>query len=618
MSIVHVLDDNTINKIAAGEVVERPASVVKELIENSLDAKARRIEIEIMSGGTSLIRVSDDGIGMNPEDAKLSILRHATSKIAKADDLFDICSLGFRGEALPTIASVSKFSLVTRTENSELGSCIKIYGGKNTEYQEIGCKIGTTISVEDLFFNVPARKKFMKTVHTEMSKINDCVVKLALANPDVSFRLISNNKNVVLTPGNGSLRDTIQSIYGGKVGDSLLELNYSSEDGEIVSYGYISKPSMLRSNRAWQTFIINGRIIESKMLTKAIDNAYHSLLPKSGFPLVVLGMTLPQRKIDINVHPRKTEIKFEDEGSVFRLAYKAVLEAIRPDCQLLNDVAGVVSHPERHILPETSDRVIYVPQVSQQNLEASAYALNQSNFNVASTLEAMSDNNIGDFHLAEEKHNYSSSEMTVSNNIDRLWEEEPDKEDRLVMQPVCQIDLCYIIAKNDNDLYIVDQHAAHERILYDRCSAMTGDIPSQRLLVHPIMHFSEMEAELLEEYKLMLYSMGFEIEASGELEYRLMAVPMDIPVSDAETVVRVILQSLIETSAVDASQIRHACLAMTACKAAVKKGDELNLAQMQIILEELSQTSRPYTCPHGRPTILKFTSKELAKMFKRI
>ncbi|MBR5162804.1 MAG: DNA mismatch repair endonuclease MutL, partial [Schwartzia sp.] len=345
MSIVHLLDDDTVNKIAAGEVVERPASVVKELIENAVDAGATVIETEVMAGGTSLMRVTDNGCGMNREDAELAVKRHATSKIKTGEDILTVPTLGFRGEALPTIAAVSRFSMVTRRKEDELGVSVRIIGGKKPEISEAGASPGTTVKVEDLFFNTPARKKFMKTTHTEGMKVNDCVVKAALAEPGVSFRLINNNKVSVKTPGTGSLRDAIVAIYGGAVGESLLPLSFEDEDVKIT--GFLTKPSMLRSSRAWQTFIVNGRVVENKAMARAVDNAYHSLLPKAGYPLAVLVVEVPARSVDVNVHPRKAEIKFEDEGRIFKAVYKAVVDAVRPEGQSLEQVAAVARVPEQ-------------------------------------------------------------------------------------------------------------------------------------------------------------------------------------------------------------------------------------------------------------------------------
>ena len=277
MTKIHVLDDNTINKIAAGEVVERPASVIKELIENAMDAGATRIEVEIMAGGTSFMRVTDNGKGMSKEDASVAILRHATSKIQEVSDLNSISTMGFRGEAPPTIASVSRFTMLTREPGSDLGTKVEISGGKAPDIIEMGCNVGTSIKVEDLFFNTPARKKFLKTNHTEGGKINDFIIKLALSRPDIAFQFINNNKTSVVTPVNGNLFDTVQAIYGGQVADSLLTLNLEDEDLKIS--GFITKPSMLKSSRTWQTFIANGRIIQNRAIAKAIDNAYRALIP---------------------------------------------------------------------------------------------------------------------------------------------------------------------------------------------------------------------------------------------------------------------------------------------------------------------------------------------------
>ena len=635
MSIIHVLDDSTINKIAAGEVVERPASVIKELVENSIDAGATRIEVEIMAGGTSFMRVTDNGKGMSLEDAKLAILRHATSKIQKVADLNTIGTLGFRGEALPTIASVSRFLLLTRQEGQELGTQVKISGGKTPDIQEAGCNIGTTIKVEDLFFNTPARKKFLKTTHTEGSKINDFIVKLALSNPSIAFKFINNNKMSVATPGNGSLFDAIQSIYGGQVSDSLLGLAFESEDIKIT--GYITKPSMLKSSRGWQTFIVNGRIISNKAIAKAIDNAYHSLLPKSGFPLAVLEINVPQRTIDVNVHPQKSEMKFEDEGRIFKAVYKTIVDAIRPAGQTLKNVAAEVEHVERHYtmepmhfvpaaapapaasgpaMPAAAPRTIYeavhrpasAPAVSFAEAQAQLQQERQTSPRPAETAEVPG-------------QTYAPAEAVLAPAQEVAEQPSETSAEALAYEgsivPIGQVDLCYIIAQDAKGLYIVDQHAAHERILYDKFSAMAESIPSQQLLVHQLLDFDHKETELIEQNQELFRTLGFDMEACGENEFRLKEVPADIPAAEAEDIIREILTSLHDMHALTAQEIRHACLATTACRAAIKAGDELNLRQMQIILEELSHTARPYTCPHGRPTILKFSSDELAKMFKR-
>ena len=591
MSFVHVLDDNTINKIAAGEVVERPASVVKELVENAIDAKADRIEVEIMAGGTSFMRVSDNGIGMSREDAEKAILRHATSKIVQVDDLQAIATLGFRGEALPSIASVSRFNLQTRQAGAELGTEIKITGGKTTEIGVAGCNLGTTIRVEDLFFNTPARKKFLKTNNTESGRINEFIIKLAISHPEIAFKLINNNKSSLATPGRGDLKETLQSLYGASVGQSLLPLEFEDED--IKLWGFVSKPSAIRSSRSWQTFIVNGRIIASRAIAKAIDNAYHALIPKSGYPLIALNIEVPQHTIDVNVHPQKTEMKFEDEGGIFKAVYKAVLDAVRPKGQVgqLGQLAAQADHVQQHV---------------EKGLQELNFGQSVMNFPLREEKPAMTWQE-GTIALAQDK-----SVKSVQSVVD-----EEEKLPTAGMIPIGQVDDTYIIAQDEDSLYIVDQHAAHERVLFDRFSAQAEHIPSQQLLVHLILDFSTHESQIIEENLELLAGLGFGLEPSGPNQFRLMEVPADVPSSQAEEFIREVLASMEELHRPTAAELRQAVLATTACKAAIKAGFKLNYRQMEILLQELNDTAMPYTCPHGRPTIIKFSSDELAKMFKR-
>ncbi|MDY5330170.1 MAG: DNA mismatch repair endonuclease MutL [Anaerovibrio sp.] len=591
MSFVHVLDDNTINKIAAGEVVERPASVIKELVENAIDAKADRIEVEIMAGGTSFMRVSDNGIGMSREDAEKAILRHATSKIVQVDDLQAIATLGFRGEALPSIASVSRFNLQTRQAGAELGTEIKITGGKTTEIGVAGCNLGTTIRVEDLFFNTPARKKFLKTNNTESGRINEFIIKLAISHPEIAFKLINNNKSSLATPGRGDLKETLQSIYGASVGQSLLPLEFEDED--IKLWGFVSKPSAIRSSRSWQTFIVNGRIIASRAIAKAIDNAYHALIPKSGYPLIALNIEVPQHTIDVNVHPQKTEMKFEDESRIFKAVYKAVLDAVRPKGQVgqLGQLAAQADHVQQHV---------------EKGLQELNFGQPVMNFPLREEKPAMTWQE-GTTALAQDK-----SVKSVQSVVD-----EEEKLPTAGMIPIGQVDDTYIIAQDGDSLYIVDQHAAHERVLFDRFSAQAEHIPSQQLLVHLILDFSTHESQIIEENLELLAGLGFGLEPSGPNQFRLMEVPADVPSSQAEEFIREVLASMEELHRPTAAELRQAVLATTACKAAIKAGFKLNYRQMEILLQELNDTAMPYTCPHGRPTIIKFSSDELAKMFKR-
>lgn len=642
MMRISVLDDATINKIAAGEVVERPASVIKELVENALDAQATKIEIEIAAGGTSLMRVTDDGIGMSREDAVLAIRRHATSKIRSAADLYELSTLGFRGEALPTIASVSRFSLRTREHDAELGTEIMILGGKTPEIAETGCSIGTRIQVEDLFFNTPARKKFLKTTHTEGAKISDFVTKLSLANPETAFRFINNNKVSLITPGNGSLFDVIQSVYGKETADSLLSLSFEDENIRIT--GYITKPNMLKSSRAWQTFIVNDRIVNNKAIAKAVDNAYHSMVPKSGFPMVVLKIDVPQRTIDVNVHPQKTEMKFEDEGRIFKAVYKAITDAVRPEEQRLGDVAAGVQAPMRQYVVEPMEFRPAIAQAAGGQGDAgratASTVQRQGRETNSSAPPPLFDRGRGhmpvrpeayslDFRAAQQELHEGGAaylprermESDAGGSLARSVGDAPAPLETGVyageIYPIGQVDKCYIIAQDGTGLYLIDQHAAHERILYDRFARRAAEIPSQQLLVHPILSFDADEAAFVEEHLETFRSLGFDMVASGAQEFRLSEVPSDIEEHEAEDTIREILTLVHANRQVSAEELRHACLATTACRAAIKSGEELNLKQMQLLLEELAHTDRPYTCPHGRPTILKFSSDELAKMFKR-
>ena len=641
MSFVHVLDDNTINKIAAGEVVERPASVIKELVENAIDAHADRIEVEIAAGGTSFMRVSDNGIGMSRQDAELAILRHATSKIVKVDDLLTIGTLGFRGEALPSIASVSRFTLTTRQAGDELGTEIKISGGSLPEIGETGCGIGTTIRVEDLFFNTPARKKFLKTNNTEGGKINEFIVKLAISNPQIAFKLINNNKMAVSTPGNGDLKDTLQSIYGGTVGSALLPLEFEDED--IRLSGFVTKPSAIRSSRSWQTFIVNGRIIANRAIARAIDNAYHALIPKTGYPLVALNIQVPQNTVDVNVHPQKSEMKFEDESRVFKAVYKAVLDAIRPKDevrqlgQLGNMAAGVeqaeidrhVAHGMQEILLEAKDverasaaPARYVPVYEERRQAAMQWREAAARMEVPKTAEPPEPEPQPVFvPEAETVHEMVSvpemKHVPESVSVPEPMPVENDREQSCRMVPIGQVDNTYIIAQDADGLYIVDQHAAHERILFDRFSARAGEIPVQQLLVHLMLDFSSHEAEIIENNLAMLKELGFGLEPAGPNQFRLTEVPADVPSGEAEDFIREILASLEELHKPSAAELRQAAIATASCKAAIKAGFKLNFRQMEILLAELNDTAMPYTCPHGRPTIIKFSTDELAKMFKR-
>lgn len=614
--MIELLPEATINKIAAGEVVERPASVVKELIENAMDAKAKTIEVEIDGGGIGLIRVTDDGIGMQKKDAKTAVLRHATSKLKDASDLSRLSTMGFRGEALPTIASVSKFSLLTRIDGEDFATAVEITGGKPPTITEAGGRVGTTVKVEDLFFNTPARKKFLKTPRTEISRANDIVMKLALARPDISFRLKSGGREVLRTPGSGDLKETIRAVYGADVAAASLSLDFSED--EVSVRGFVTKPTVLRSSRAWQTFIVNGRVIENRAIARAIDNAYRALIPKSGYPLAVIVITLPLSSVDVNVHPQKTELKFEDEPKIFHSVYHAITDAIQEASRGLSKIAATAENAERHIENSMLFAKDY-PKLETIN-ESKKVENNKCGDNTQSGY--LSRKNVET--KAETKNETSETkepqDAEFSTPTERVYGNVPaatsDKRELAVI-PIGQVDRCYIIAKDASGLYIVDQHAAHERILFDRLTREAENIPIQQLLVHIMLNFSPREADIVENNSEIFSKLGFTLVPSGKTVFRLTEIPADIPVGEAEDALREILVGVLEKPEVTAASIRKEVLAITACRGAIKAGDELNLKQMEMLLDELSKTDYPYTCPHGRPTILKFSTGELDKMFKR-
>lgn len=620
MSNIKLLDAKTINKIAAGEVVERPASVVKELVENSIDAGAHRIEIEIQNGGKALIRVTDDGVGMSHEDSLLAIKRHATSKLIAAEDLQRISTLGFRGEALPTIAAVSKFTLQTRRADDELGTKLKVDGGKLDDAHEVGCKVGTTVLVEDLFFNTPARLKFLKATPTEANRIHDFIVKLALSRPDVAFRFVNGNRSALVTPGNGKLIDTLSAIYGTELTDSLLKLRRDDKDLKLA--GFVTKPNIIKSYRGWQTFIVNGRVVESRTISKAVDEAYKSLIPKTGFPFAVIKIDVPQNSIDVNVHPQKIELKFEDEGKIFKATYHAVREAVegRVDVKAevehdLTEVAAAPDTPhfEQMTLGDEFKEIDPPKKVRERKKNP------QDDFDLEKVLTTVADykNNSAPEPLVEPEEISATEEIS---SPEKISEPVDTPTPALELEPIGQVAKCYIVAQGGNDLYLIDQHAAHERIIFDRLSGYAEKIPAQGLLIHRVMKFDSREAELVEKNLNVFAELGFTMEPSGANEFRLIEVPIDAADTDAENLLREILTEIfIGLNDADdiAKKIRRAVLATTACKAAIKAGQELNLRQMQILLNDLAKTAHPHTCPHGRPTIIKFSSDDLAKMFKR-
>ena len=624
-SIIHVLDEKTANKIAAGEVVERPSSVIKELTENALDAGATTVEIEIADGGSSYMRVSDNGSGMSEEDAKKSIIRHGTSKISSIEDIFSITSLGFRGEAVPSIAAVSELVMTTRMNDTDLAFRMVLSGGSVKEEEHTGASVGTTMEVRNLFFNTPARKKFMKSERTESSKISDIITKLALTRPDVAFTFINNGRTVLQTGGTGDDLETIAAIYGAAVAKEVFPVTYENENFTI--HGFVGKPSLLKSTRAWQTCIVNRRVIHNAVVFKAIENAYHALLPKSGYPFALLYVETDPATIDVNVHPAKTEIKFADEQQMYRAVYHCIITAL--------------------MSREKPEQIATPVNLSTRQIEKAVPAKEVENRQGSFTFSTPRD---GGFSTEGRKNNGGSLEhgYVPVQRQDKPYTPEPHvkayaageenpfsavreelsesvKEhsvihfdgDEDVFIPLGAVADCYIVAKKGEDLYIIDQHAAHERVRYDKFCKRTESMPSQQLLTAEFVEADSSDMQLFSEKEEVFRDLGYIYTEAGPTTLRMEAIPADLPTSHIADSLQEICHILHESPQTDKATLRHSSLAYLSCHGAVKAGDTLNVREMKELLESLFHTETPYVCPHGRPIIVRFTPGELAKLFKR-
>ena len=636
MAVIHVLDEVTANQIAAGEVVERPVNAVKELVENAVDAGASSIEVEIADGGMTYIRVTDDGCGMTEEDAKLSVIRHATSKISSVDNIYHIASLGFRGEALPSIASVSRTTITTRRHEDVEGTALEMTGGEITEVKPAGAPAGTTVEVRDLFYNVPARKKFLKSERTESSRINSMVGKLSLANPDIAFRLINNGRTVIETPGNGRLVDVISALYGTKTAGEMLPVE---EEGENIALeGLISKPSLLKSSRQYQTIIINRRVVESAVVSKAVDNAYHSLLPKNGYPLMVLSFQVPPESIDVNVHPQKREIKFSDEQTVFRLVYHGVLGTLTSQ-STADTIAREMIHDPGHEVVEEKDFKPGSIRVEDKPLGKPDIGLSEETRPKTSWGEpapsyegrqGKTGSYTGEKRTPAFTPDMEKKELFTDRSVfEDYRKEEPRREDLKAeplfeeekqedpVIPLGQVSDCFILCQHGKDLLIIDQHAAHERVRYDHLAERAEGIPVQEILIPYLIHVDIGDVDLLADHKGDIERLGITFEQAGPDVIRITGAPEDLSAAEMERVVGDIVKAYHEKDVPSPETMRHRMMAYAACRGAIKRGDPLNIRQMKELIHDLFHTSRPFVCPHGRPTIVKFTPGELGRLFKR-
>ncbi|AYE32972.1 DNA mismatch repair endonuclease MutL [Clostridium septicum] len=647
MKRINLLDENTSNKIAAGEVVERPSSVVKELVENSIDADSKNITIEIEDGGILLIRVIDDGNGIHKEDINKAFLPHATSKISTVEDIYSINTLGFRGEALPSIASVSKILLKSKQEDENFGKEIKIEGGELLETNEVGMNKGTFIEVRDLFYNVPARKKFLKTTSRETALINDIITRIALSNPNISFKLYSNGKKLIHTYGNGNLKDVIRNLYSKTISENIIY--FESNGDELSLYGYIGKEEIARGSRNNQSIFVNGRYIKNKTIVAAVENAFKSFATVNKFPYFVLFVEVYPEFVDVNIHPTKAEIKFKDERLIFKRVFDCIhcsfKEAVFNTFSIKEEEEGYIYKDEsknisfemaykepinehkNHInmplfdgIDDKKDIVNIPREVSSDDIQKEEEIYNKlrslkeekiinRDFNMPTKVEVPI--NLKNSKI-ENEESYSKNEVEV-NTKERL-----PKFPKLRI--IGQFNKTYILGEYDEVLYMIDQHAAHEKILFEKYlnNIESGSIVVQPLLIPNLIDLTLDDYSYYEENKEVFKNAGFKIENFGGNTLSLKEVPYFLGKLDAKNLFLEILDNLKGLGSGKTSEVKYNKIATMACKAAVKANDYLNNIEMEKLLNDLRYIDDPFHCPHGRPVIVKFTGYELDKKFRRI
>lgn len=646
MKRINLLDTETSNKIAAGEVVERPSSVVKELIENSIDSNAKNITIEILEGGQKSIKVIDDGQGIHPDDIEKAFMPHATSKISCVDDIYKIDTMGFRGEALPSIASVSNILLRSRVEGMDFGREISISGGIVNNIQDVGCNVGTIIEVNDLFFNVPARQKFLKTTSREGSYISDIVDRLALANPDISFKFLNNNKKALNTYGTGKLIDVIRSIYGKSISENITSFEKHTDIASI--HGYVGNSEISRGSRNNQSIFVNKRYIKNKLITAAVENAFKSFLTINKFPFFIVFLDIFPEFIDVNVHPTKSEIKFSDDRQIFKLTFDAVHEALRNSLKdIFNIPYGELPDIQKgENKSSESENELQKEPPKTENIQL---PIDLNTFKESIYKSEKFGNNIGCdsiFHEKKDKQmQYSTSNdtaETIINNIieaaeisnvkdeDNLSgrrEDVPNTQIREISTAkfpsfniIGQFHGTYILAEWLDTLYLIDQHAAHEKILFEKYkkSIIEHNIMSQVLITPIVIELTKEDYAIYIENNETFINTGFNIEIFGDNTISIREVPFILGKPNVKNLFIDILDNLKNMGSGETWEVKYNTIAKLACKSAIKANDNLSNIEMKSLIEDLRFIDDPFTCPHGRPTIIKFTLNELEKKFKRI
>ena len=605
MKRIKQLSRQLINQIAAGEVIERPASVVKELVENSIDAGSTKIEVEISKDCLS-IRVSDNGSGIHPDDIELAFSKHATSKISNSDDLFDIHTMGFRGEALASIISIAKVVCTTRTKDNETGTKVECEES-NVKKMPFGCAVGTTMEVKNLFYNTPVRQKFLKSERTELAAIAEILQSIAIANPDVSIVLISEGKTPVKTSGSGDLLCTLTEIYSNSIAGELKKINKTDELAKLHASGYCSTPDFTRSSKKSIYVFVNNRVVKCPVILKAIDTAYKNMLPAGKYPFVCLNLDIPPSDVDVNVHPTKKEVRYKNPNQIFNFIYSSILDAL--SSYKLKDFS-----PENSIksLPFGNYNNVSSSKASNTNIEKNneddAVYLGDIAF---SQIQKNNENQFTDIKTAEASYEKNIPEQINFDIPNTAVVEE-------TFNIIGQYRNTYIIFEENEELKIVDQHIADERYIFEQLqqklkSQKDGEIPSQLLLISDVLSLEQEDVTLLVENADKLQKFGFSIEPVSEKEIIFKKIPQVI----SHVKVKDILSDILENLHGDLNNLEEKMLVTMSCKAAVKAGAELNLWQMEELIKKWKTTKMPYTCPHGRPIVHSFSEKEIAAFFHR-
>lgn len=639
---IQVLDQSTINKIAAGEVIERPSSVVKELVENAIDAGATAITIEIKEGGISFIRITDNGNGIAPEEIKLAFLRHSTSKIKSIEDLMSVSSLGFRGEALSSIAAVSQIELVTKTTDSFTGIRYVIEGGKEVSFEEVGAPDGTTFMIRNLFFNTPVRRKFLKTAATEAGYINALLEHLSLSHPDISFRFISNNQNRLHTSGNMNLKDIIYSVYGRDITKNLIELDVSTQDIHIT--GFIGKPAICRGNRGFENYYINGRYIKSHIITRAIEEAYRGFIMPHNYPFTALHFQINPSILDVNVHPTKMELRFSKNEFVYQFVLDAITDALNrreliPEVKPSDTVTesamqntttqqNASAQPEPPIPSMSVQKPSRLPEPFEaerlpDSAEKSLSDTVSESVTPYGTHNTQSRQNIQNTHNTQNVQDSQNTQQTAkpAEQMNLFEDKLLDVNHKQDYRIIGQLFDTYWLIEFEDSFYMMDQHAAHEKILYERLMKQFHEktYHSQMIMPPVILTLSLREEQILKENWKTFTALGYEIEEFGGKEYKVTGLPAELPtVIDCKQLLIELIDTIADESAThDPERITEKVASMS-CKAAVKGNNRLSFKEAEELMRELMEAENPYNCPHGRPTLIKMTKYEIERKFKRI